>query len=978
MISVDRRSLGEQGTTPVTRPRKKLIEVAIPLKEINEASAKEKSIRHGHPSTLHLWWARRPLAACRAVLFAQFVDDPSSVPEEFPDEAAQEAERQRLFGIIQRLVPWKNSNDETVLRDARREIARSVARARGEAAPVDEEIDAYLAEKAPPVVDPFCGGGSIPLEAQRLGLRARGSDLNPVAVLITKALVEIPPRFAGRAPVNPDGRESLRGGAWAGRGASGLAEDVRYYGRWMRNEAEKRIGHLYPKIEVTPEMVRERPDLKPYEGRRLTVIAWLWARTVASPNPAVQGAHVPLVRSFVLSSKRGNRAWVEPVKEMGSGYRFKVRSGSGSAPNGTIGRRGGRCLLTGEPVPLQHVRSEGQAGRIRARLMAIVAEGTRGRVYLNPTDEMEHFARSASPDDGPNRQLPHNPRDVKTPIYGMSSFADLFTRRQLVALTTLSDLVGEARELVRRDCLAAAGAHSGDGLPLAEGGSGAWAYADAVGAYLGLCVSKLSDLCNSLCGWEPAAQCPRHMFGRQAIPMVWDFAEGNPLGDRSGSWSVIVEGVVKAIAKSLEIVEADWSGEASQADAATQARVKDAVVSTDPPYYDNISYADLSDFFYIWLRRSLRALFPSIVATMAAPKVTELIASPQRHGGQLAADRFFVEGMERVISRIGQQAHGSYPVAIYYAFKQSETSEDGATASTGWETFLNAVIRSGLAVNATWPLRTENSSRLLGLRKNVLASSIVLACRPRPSCAPFASRVEFVAALNRELPAAIRRLQVGNIAPVDLAQAVIGPGMAVFSRYAQVLEASGEPMPVRQALIEINRVLDGTLTETEVNMDADTRFCVAWFEQYGLEERPYGEAEVLFTAKNTAFDGLDRAGVLVGGRGKVRLKRRDELEPDWDPATDNRIADWECVQHLVRAMTDESADGVTEAARLAVAMGPRRAETARALAYRLHAVSGRRGWSAEALAYNILASSWPQIQEAAARLGAEEQPQLRV
>ena len=949
-------------------PRKKLIEVALPLEAINVASAREKSIRHGHPSTLHLWWARRPLAACRAVLFTQLVDDPSSVPEEFPDQAAQAKERRRLFRIVEELVRWENSNDERVIGAARREIARSVARARGEAPPQGKAaVDAYLAEKAPPVVDPFCGGGSIPLEAQRLGLRAHGSDLNPVAVLITKALVEFPPRFAGRPPVNPEAQAAFAGGAaWNGTGAQGLAEDVRHYGRWMRDEAEKRIGHLYPKARL--------PD-----GSEATVIAWLWARTVASPNPAAGGAHVPLVRSFVLSSKKSKKAWVEPVIDHAENtYRFTVRTGPGSPPDGTVARRGGRCLLTGAPMPFTHIRSEGKAGRMGARLMAVVAEGVRERIYLDPTDEIEAVARLATPEYRPDNELPHNPRDFKTPNYGMMTFADLFTDRQLVALTTFSDLVSEARERVKRDCMEARNGarasgssaaetltHTGEDVPLAEGGNGAQAYADAVTTYLGFALSKVTNTGSSMASWMSDRGAFRETFARQAIPMVWDYAESNPFSEVGGSLSTAVDKVAMVVGASpllgsrSSIVQQDASSDIGLSDA--------PVVATDPPYYDNIGYAELSDFFYVWLRRSLGPVHPQLFKTLLTPKAEELVATPYRFGGDREeARRFFETGLGRAMAHMRAAQAPDYPMTVFYAYKQAETATDGGgsgtTASTGWETMLSGITTNGFTITGTWPVRTESAGRILAKGTNALASSIVLACRPRPDDAPVATRRDFGAALKRELPDAIRRLQTENIAPVDLAQAAIGPGMAVFSRYAQVLEADGAAMPVRQALVEINRVLDETLAEAEGDMDADTRFCVAWFEQYGSAERAYGEAEVLFTAKNTSFDGLMRAGVLAGGGGKIRLKRRDELDSDWDPATDKRVADWECVQHLVRAMTAETGGGVAEAARLAAAMGPGRAENARSLAYRLYTVSERKGWSAEALAYNVLGTSWPQIQ----------------
>ena len=962
--------------------RKKLIEVALPLAAINEASAKEKSIRHGHPSTLHLWWARRPLAACRAVLFAQFVDDPSSVPDEFPDEGAQEAERQRLFDIVKRLVQWNHSNDEHALRDAQREIARSLARSRSENLPDDHDIEAYLAANAPPVVDPFCGGGSIPLEAQRLGLRAHAFDLNPVAVLITKLLVEIPPRFAGCPPVNPDSRSSMSD-SWASHGAGGLAEDVRYYGRWMRDEAERRIGHLYPKVAVTTELVKERPDLKAYLGRELTVIAWLWTRTVASPNPAANGQHVPLANSFVLSSKEGKEVIVVPVLEAG-GYRFMVKSDNvtpheiAHARKGTKTGRGAnfRCLFSGTPIPSRHIKGEGNAGRMGVRLMAVVVEGNRQRVYLTPDSETEPATRGTEPTWLPEQELPRNPRWFSPPDFGMPRYADLFTTRQLVALTTFSDLVGEARALVKGHCLTESAYPVDDTLHRRR--RGGEAYADAVATCLGFALSKATTRNCSLAIWEAGMDRLAGAFGRQAMPMQWTFAETNPLAGAGGD----IAGTAKSVSEVLEALPHSVPGTARQADAALGMSIgAKAILTTDPPYYDNIGYADLSDFFYVWLRRCLGRIHPELFRTLLTPKSDELVATPYRFGGDREeARRFFEGGLAKATANMRIAHAPDYPMTMFYAYKQTETTttrNDNQTASTGWETMLAGIVSNGFCITGTWPVRSETTVALKrGI--NALASSIVIACRPRATNAPMATRRDFTAALKQELPPMISNLQNENIAPVDLAQAAIGPGMAVFSRYAQVLEGDGEPMSVRRALAEINRVLDETLTEAQGEMDPDTSFCVAWFEQHGMEERPYGEAEVLFTAKATSFEGVERAGVLVGGGGKVRLKRRDELEAEWDPATDGRVADWECVQHLVRAMTAESGGGIAEAARLTVAMGAARAERARSLAYRLHAVSERNGWSGEALAYNVLATSWPQIQSAMAELRQGEQTQLPV
>ena len=750
----------------MTVTRKKLIEVALPLDAINAASAREKSIRHGHPSTLHLWWARRPLAAARAVIFGQMVDDPSACPEEFPTEADQAKERERLFGIIEKLVLWKNTTNEELLEQARAEIRRSWRRTCADNAGHPRAGDLFDPDRLPAFHDPFAGGGALPLEAQRLGMEAHASDLNPVAVLINKAMIEIPPKFAGRPPVNPEARPggssakaSLIERGWTG--AQGLAEDVRYYGQWMRDEAERRIGHLYPPVEVTAEMVRERPDLKQYQGRKLTVIAWLWARTVKSPNPAFADVEVPLASTFMLSTKRGKEAYVEPVIE-GRGYRFAVKVGeppdAEAAKAGTKLSRGAnfRCLMSGSPIPGNYIKAEGKAGRMGARLMAIVAEGDRGRVYFGPIQEHKLAADKAKPRWWPEVTISGSTQYLGIKPYGMTLFDQLFTYRQLVALTTFSDLVAETVERVTQDTADAAASQDSMELPPqpsrdggagppagdishSEGGSGATAYAEAVGVYLAFALSKQADLGNSLCAWEPIAQCPRHLFGRQAIPMVWDYAEGNPLGDSSGAWSIFVDGIVRAFSRAFETVQESACGSSKQADAGAQDMSSDKLVSTDPPYYDNIPYADLSDFFYVWLRRTLKTVFPCLFGTLATPKSEELVAFAHRHDGKVGAEAFFLDGMTVVMTRLAGQAHPAFPVTIYYAFKQSETRAAGTT-STGWETFLGAVIRAGFSVIGTWPMRTENSSRMRGMDSNALASSIVLVCRKRPQDAPLAGR----------------------------------------------------------------------------------------------------------------------------------------------------------------------------------------------------------------------------------------------
>ena len=957
----------------MTPPRKKLIEVALPLDAINAASAREKSIRHGHPSTLHLWWARRPLAAARAVIFAQMVDDPSACPEEFPTEAAQKQERERLFRLIEELVRWENTTNEELLEKARAEIRRSWRRTCAGNAGHPRAAELFDPDRLPAFHDPFAGGGALPLEAQRLGLEAHASDLNPVAVLINKAMIEIPPKFAGRPPVNPEARPggssakaSLIERGWTG--AQGLAEDVRYYGQWMRDEAERRIGHLYPPVEVTAEMVRERPDLKQYQGRKLTVIAWLWARTVKSPNPAFANVDVPLASTFMLSTKRDKEAYVEPVIE-GRGYRFAVKVGkpedAEAAKAGTKLARGAnfRCVMSGSPMAGDYIKAEGKAGRMGARLMAIVAEGDRGRVYLSPTPEHETVAREPVPEWKPEGDVPARLTGGTCVPYGLTTWADLFTPRQLVALTTFSDLVAEGMERVKQD--AASPDPNEDSIGLNENGGGTTAYAEAVAVYLAFAVDKMSDRHSMLGRWDPTptASGVINTFSRQALPMTWDFAEGNPFSRASGNFHGGTGWIAKVADMSLP---ATRDGVASNQDASVQSVSRDKVVSTDPPYYDNIGYADLSDFFYVWLRRSLRSTFPDLFATMAVPKAEELVATPYRHGNKEGAEAFFLAGMTEAMRRLAEQGHPGFPVSIYYAFKQSETKGDTGISSTGWETFLAAVIQSGFAVTGTWPMRTELGNRMIGMGTNALASSIVLVCRKRPKDAPLATRREFVAALKAELPPALAHLQSGNIAPVDLAQAAIGPGMAVYTRYAKVLDAQGNPVSVRDALGLINHTLDEVLAEQEGEFDADTRWALAWFEQYGFTGGEYRVAETLATAKNTSVSGMVEAGILESRAGEVRLLRPEELPEDWDPAADRRLPVWEVVHHLVRVL---ESGGETGAAQLVRQLGGV-AETARELAYRLYAVAERKNRAAEALSYNALVQSWPEI----ARLARQESP----
>lgn len=953
---------------PIKTP-KKLIEVALPLDAINAAAAREKSIRHGHPSTLHLWWARRPLAAARAVIFAQMVNDPGferHLGRGVNKEKAA-AERERLFKIIEELVQWENTNNEEVLERARAEIWKSWRETCELNKGHPQAAELFNPEKLPGFHDPFAGGGALPLEAQRLGLESYASDLNPVAVTINKAMIEIPPKFAGRAPVGPEidankgsKKRATRDAFEDWSGAKGLAEDVRRYGAWMRDEAQMRIGHLYPQIEVTAEMVAERPDLAQYQGEKLTVIAWLWARTVKSPNPAFSHAEVPLASTFILSSKAGKESYVDPVIE-GDSYRFEVRLGTppASAKGGTTaGKRSAFiCLLSGVPVDYNYIRAEGQAGRMGQRLMAVVAEGARGRVYLSPTQEQIDVAGSAQPDWAPEMDLPNNPRDFKTPNYGLGKFGDLFTPRQLVALSTFTDLVQEAITRVREDALAAG--MSDDGLGLDQGGRGATAYAQAVGVYLGMVASKSTMFINTLSRWRSGEGKTAPAFGRQAIAMVWDFADINPFAGAGGDFYGVVDGAARAIVS----FDPSVGGMVVQCEAQTQSLSLNKLISTDPPYYDNIGYADLSDFFYVWLRRTLRPIFPNLYATLAVPKAEELVATPYRHGSKDKAEAFFLNGMTDAMHNLVEQSHPAFPVTIYYAFKQAETNEDAGTSSTGWETFLASVLKAGFALSGTWPMRTENATRMIGSGTNALASSIVLVCRTRAADAPTISRRDFIRELNATLPDALADMTRGGInspvAPVDLSQAIIGPGMEVFSKYSAVIEANGKPMSVRTALQLINRFIG------EDDFDHDTQFCLAWFEQHGWAEGRYGDADVLARAKGTSVGGLIETGVVDSAGGDLRLLKWAEMPRDWSPENDSRLAVWEGLHQLIRALNQ---DGESAAGSLLARM-PDKTASLNALMYRLYTLCERQGWAEEARAYNELQGAWAGIEQASQEAG---------
>lgn len=892
-------------TTPYN---KKLIEVAIPLEAINAASAREKSIKHGHPSALHLWWARRPLAACRAVLFAQLVDDPSSHPDQFTTEEEVEAERDRLFRIIEDLVKWENSTNEEVLERARAEIRRN------------------FPDGVPPVYDPFSGGCSIPLEALRLGLPSTGSDLNPVAVMIGKAMIELPSRFRDQKPTHPGKPQRLHY-----RGAEGMAEDILWYAQALSDKAWEKIGHLYPKVAIP------RQD----GGGEATVLGWLWARTVASPNPAVRGAHVPLISNYWLCNKPKKSVWVQPVIA-GSEISFEIHTSKPADPAvvaaGTKAGRGAnfRCLLTGDAITADYVKAEGMAGRMGWRLLAIVLEGKGGRRYIAATKEQEALAFSQMPEWRPEYPLSQHPQYMSVTNYGPTNISDLFMDRQTIALNTFMELIPEVV----------------NGISDSN-------YKKAILSYLVMSVSRLANRQSTSTFWDTTGEKIQQVFAMQALPMRWDTVEGNPFSSSSGNFI----GQVEYLAKTVAALPCSEMSTAERQLDAQNVDFSGYVISTDPPYYDNVPYADLSDFFYVWLRKGLAGTYPELFSTMLVPKQEELVADYKRHGGKDEADSFFLEGMTTVMHHMATQGRPDVPAAIYYAFRQGEVDESGFSVK-GWATFLQAIVDAGYSIGATWPVRTELVGNLKK-NKNALATSVVMACRPRPADAEIISRVEFIRALRRELPAALKEMHRASIAPVDIPQASIGPGIAIFSRYASVIERDDKPMSVKTALQIINEELDQYLSAQEGDFDPETRFAVTWFTQHGFEKGMFGDADSLARARGISVDDVRHAGIVESSAGRVRIYKREELEEGWDPESDRHLTIWECCQYLVR---QHQLDGLShDTAVLLKKFGSDKAEAVKDLAYVLYEISDKRRQDRqEATAYNALITDWTELTRQAA------------
>lgn len=913
--------------------RKKLIEVALPLQAINAAAAREKSIPQGHPAGLHVWWARRPLAACRAVIFASLVDDPSSRPDKFPTIQEQDRERRRLFDLMEQLVQWENSLNEDVLAAARNEISRSGA-------------------GGAKIYDPFCGGGAIPIEAQRLGLHAIASDLNPVAALLTRCLADVPSRFAGRGPVSYSRDELNVRGPWVR--AMGLATDVETYGEELIETARKRLIDLYPTVEI--------------DGGAATVIAWLWARTVSCPNP-ICGATIPLVKTFALSTRQNNTWCVDVAVDHARRHTaFSVRRGAPTC-DGTVNRRGVRCLVCEEAASLAYVRDEGKKQRLGTRMLAIVAEGRRGRVYASPNEQHEHIASSVEPAWEPDADIVNNPRHMSPPLYGMTRYADLFTRRQLNLLTTLSDLVGEMRARVLGDALASG--VPDDGVTLEQGGSGGTAYADAIAAYLALFVDRVASRSSSQCWWERGWEKVTNVFARQTLSIVWDFAESNPFSESTGNVKRALESVVGTV----RCAYAKGSSKVFVRDATDGASYPDAVVCTDPPYYDNVPYADLSDFFYTWLRTALSGVFPELFTTVATPKMQELVADPMRFGGDKARARsFFEDGLERVFTQIRENASSSAPMTVFYAFKQTDQMVIGETdapeerVSHGWETMLKALLAAGFEITGTWPITTEQPVRLRSMNSNALASSIILVCRPRSS-GSVCSRSEFVRLLRLELPTAIQRLREASLAPTDLQQAALGPGMSIFSRYATVLEPDDSAMTVRSALALINEQLGQTLLGEIGDVDAESHFALAWFDELGYSNGRYARADVLLRAKNANIEKLVRSGVAVSESGNVRLLSPQEVTQETRSAL-RSYPSWSQGIHVIAALI--GIDGSEEKAAAALrAIGVDASEHIKDIAYHCYLVCDRARRSTEARDFNALVQAWPDLLRLASEHGGD-------
>lgn len=893
----------------VKTPRK-LIEVALPLDDINKEAAREKSLRHGHPSTLHLWWARRPLAAARTVLFAQLVNAPET-----------EAEREELFDIIKELAKWENIDNQELLARAKKAIMTSWQQTCEDNKDHPEAKKLFNPKQLPALHDPFAGGGAIPLEAKRLGMTSYASDLNPIAVLINKAMLELPSKFTPEQ----------------------LAQDIKKYSELLRQQAHKKIGKLYSPVEITAAMCRKRPELKKYRDQKLTVIAYLWARTVKSPDPAISNVDVPLMSTYILSAKKGKEVYLEPIIK-GTHYQFVAHKGlpPPEAKAGTkVGRGNFTCLISDTPINVKYIREQGKAGKMNAVLTAIVCEGEREKIYLGSAELQEQAAWQATEaclqkklcknygkliDKWKPQQLIVGKSAMNVSLYGFDRYGDLFTTRQLVALSTFCEVLTSLQAKLNK-----------------EKGKD---YADAITTYLAFVVDKCADYWSSICIWHSSGQKMSHTFGRQAIPMSWDFAETCPFSNSTGNWTAMLNWLYKAVNN----LPSGGKAVAKQADAVQQSISKNKIISTDPPYYDNIGYADLSDFFYVWLRPLLKNTYPELFRTLSAPKDDELISAPHRHDNdKQEAKKFFKDGIKEAVENMRVHAHPAFPVVIYYAFKQAE--------SNGWETFLEAIINAGFSVSGTWPMRTEQTVRLMNINSNALASSIILVCKQRTARVTVSKR-EWQRELCKNLPIAVKKMTSGNnpIAAVDFAQAALGPGMQIFSKYEAVLAQNGDKMSVMEAL----KMINDQLADSDI-FDKDTSFCIDWFNEYGWQEGAYGVAETLAKAKGVAVEGVCKAGVLHSKGGKVRLLKYSEYPDNWNPDDDSRLPAWEACHHLIKTIHTQ---GESSASRLLQKL-QHKDNDIKQLSYHLYRVCEQKNRAEDAEKYDTLIQSWPELKKAA-------------
>lgn len=914
-----------------TTHKKKLIEVAIPLQAINEESARDKKLSSGHPTTLHYWWAPRPLAACRAVVFAALVDDPSAHPEKFPDETSQEAERKRLFNLIKRLVRWEARRDQTIIEEARREIEKSTG------------------GKPPKLYDPFCGRGLIPLEGQRLGLDVIASDLNPVPATIAKTLLEIVPKYLLTEPVNPRSRKQprlIRSGV-----AEGFIEDIQYYAERVLEEARPELEKYYPKYTITAELAASRNDLRGLSGKQMTVMGWLWARTVKCSNPAC-GCQIPLVGSFWLSQKKGRKYWIEPkVITDKNTISFEIHYGTGEAPPPTKLPGTGatfKCPACHENSNDAYIENEGKNGRIGAKLMAVIVDGGRslGRVYLPANEEHERIALSVQPNWRPDMLIPNYSQAMPTQNHGVRTWADLFTDRQIYTLGVLSERIKVTHNEIMHDTNTPKSINSG---------ISAQEYANDVTTFLAIILGKFVNRSCSFCFWHTGGEKIEQPFAQQGIQKTWDYIESNPFSQSSGSWVKAIEYPINVIREYYQNIN---PGEVFCSSVFKTEKITESVmIITDPPYYDNMGYADLSDFFYIWLRRALVDVYPEMYGTILTPKDDELAAVKHRFkGNKNEAERFFVNGFEEAFRALAKIHDDEYPLCFFYAYKQKEARGGTIEVSTGWETMLQGLLKAGLYITATWPILSE-STDTIKKSKGSLSTSIVLACRKRPSDAQIITKAQFLASLRKELPSALRKLQHSNIPPVDFDQAVIGPGMEVFSRYSKVIEPDGTEVSVRTALGLINQIKDELLGEVESDYDSDTRWAITWYARYGFDDGDFGVANTMAVTHALSVDGVERAGIIAKKGNKLRLLRIEELDEAWAPSTDSRLTIWEITHHLMKVFQQH---GELGAALLARKIGLQLDEV-HSLAYRLYNLAEKRKSLQDALSYDSFIRSWPEI-----------------